>query len=280
MRQKVISMLIAIVMVIGMLPVSVSADGDISVYDGTNTYNFSSITEAVTIANSLTGNVVITLPSGEYSDNITLEQKAGLNITLSGAGDTTVYSGTITVDGNNGVNGYNGSTATEKVIIEKIKFQAPDENSHDFIWQDVAVNYPHNITVQNCTFIGNNSENVVAIRIRQGYNTVIKDCNASKLHSFLWTTGAERVTIENLTITDSGSGIHFGTTKNCSISDSTISVDQHAVRVDASVADNVTQIEDCTFTAQNPVLLRYASANHKLEVTGDNTMTATGDNGW
>ena len=219
----------------------------------------------------------------DSDEDVIIHQTEGVNITIKG-GNNTVYTGTMDIYGNSRY------TGTETVTIDGVNFDGSAKTeAHDFIRSDFRkvsdpqseVRYAHNVTVQNCHFEGSDVADVVAMRFRQGYNIVIKDCTANKLHSFMWSTGTgdKGVLVDNLTATNCKEGgiSVAGGTPSTVITNSNITVTGeygYGVRADANGDYDLT-IEDTTIDAYTPVLLRNATSSDYTMNSADNTFTAT-----
>ena len=213
--------------------------------------------------NNAAADVVVVFAS-DISGDITVDQQENKNVVIDGNGKK--YDGKITIEGNN------RSTGAETVTIKNVNFETNAADRY-FIEQNVAKSYAHNITVENCTFKGN--ETSVGARFRQCYNIVFKDCEVKAGHSLAQLYGCLGVTVDNATI-NAKSGISFGTSKDVVMTNSTVVATGrygYAVRVDADGARTAT-ISNSTLTAGAPVLMRKATAEYTMNLTG-NTLNTT-----
>jgi len=242
--KKLISVLLSLVMVLSVSFTTVFAADDLQ-----------GQLDALTTPNDYT----ITL-TGDFSGDITVVQKEGINITLDGAGYT--FDGTIYIEGQSRNNG------AETLTIKNINF-ATSKASLDFIScnsTESAKRYAHNVTVQNCTFNATAEGNsVVAMRFRQCYNINVVNVETTGLHSMMWATGTTGLTITDASADDQN-GVSVGTSKNVTIENTIITADTYGVRADGSSVADVT-VTDSTITAAMPVVLRYATAeDYELNV--------------
>ena len=213
--------------------------------------------------NNAAADVVVVFAS-DISGDITVDQQENKNVVIDGNGKK--YDGKITIEGNN------RSAGAETVTIKNVNFET-DAADRYFIEQNVAKSYAHNITVENCTFKGN--ETSVGARFRQCYNIVFKDCKVKAGHSLAQLYSCSGVTVDNATI-NAKSGISFGTSTDVVMTNSTVVATGrygYAVRVDADGARTAT-ISNSTLTAGAPVLMRKATAEYTMNLTG-NTLNTT-----
>lgn len=233
-----------------------------------------SVTSAEEITNAIknaTSDVTINF-ANDITGNATAEQKEGVNVVVNGNGYK--YDGTITLDGNS------RHTGVETLTIANINFEHA-VGSLDFIECNVGGGYDayaHNVTVKDCTFKGNSIGDVVGMRYRQCYNMSVINCTATDVHSLMWTTGGENITVDGVNVTAKEGGLSTSTTKNISVKNSTITVPTaygYGIRLNSS-DDNTNlnlNIENNTITADAPILLRQAKAmTYTIDLTGNNTL--------
>src|SRR5690554_2020131 len=233
-----------------------------------------SVTTADEITNAIknaTSDVTINF-ANDIIGNATAEQKEGVNVVVNGNGYK--YDGTITLDGNA------RHTGAETLTIANINFEHADGGIY-FIECNVGGGndgYAHNVTVKDCTFKGNSSGDVVGMRYRQCYNMSVINCTATDVHSLMWTTGGENITVDGVNVTAKEGGLSTSTTKNISVKNSTITVPTaygYGIRLNSS-DDNTNlnlNIENNTITADAPILLRQANAmTYTINLTGNNTL--------
>ena len=213
--------------------------------------------------NNAAADVVVVFASN-ISGDITVNQQENKNVVIDGNGKK--YDGKITIEGNNRYAG------AETVTIKNVNFET-DAADRYFIEQNVAKSYAHNITVENCTFKGN--ETSVGAKFRQCYNIVFKNCEVKAGHSLAQLYGCTGVTVDGVTV-KAKSGVSFGTSTGVVMTNSTIVATGrygYAVRVDADGARTAT-ISNSTLTAGAPVLMRKATAEYTMNLTG-NTLNTT-----
>ena len=211
------------------------------------------------------------------SDNATVSQKEGVNITIVGngyKGKRFEYTGTIYVNGNS------RHTGAETLTIQDVDFYT-EKNTHDFIscndGGNSVIRYAHNVTVQNCNFNAKEtSEEVVALRFRQSYNINVKDSEFTNLHSAMWATGTSGIAFDNIKATNcKEGGISVATSTPVSVKNSTIKGAKYGVRADGSGAYSLT-VENSTLEAEVPVIVRNTTGEYNLTVKEDATLTANG----
>ncbi len=204
-------------------------------------------------------------------DQITILQKADVDVFIAGNGYTLR---SVFIHGNARFNG------AETLTFDNVHFSAFD--TRDLISANSTGSverYAHNVTIQNCSFEGDDGVDVVGLRLRQAYNVTIKDCTTKKLHSLGQITAVNGLTIEDVTI-DGNSGLNLLTScQNVNIKNTTINAteaDGYGIRMDAGNANEV-NLENSTITAYEPVVFRKASSAFKFNFVGLNTLNKGGD---
>ena len=206
----------------------------------------------------------------DITEDVTVTEKAGLYYTIDGAGKK--MTGTITVSSLSDTND------NRRITIKNINF-VDTVNGRDFITSVNTNHYPR-LTVEGCSFTGTGKEaaNSVAVRLKSSHSVVIKDCTGTGLHSFLQNTSGWNLTIENVTVTESKSGLALGTVQGVTVKGANIDVDGYGIRLDAQYNNNAV-LENNTVEAFIPVVVRKASVESNITVNGTNTMTATNTDG-
>lgn len=259
------------------------ADAD-SVIEAGNTVNpyaaakigetgYETLQSALDAASAAPGTYEIVLTSGTISENVVVDQKEGVNITIKGNQVDTVFTGKIEIDGNARFDG------AETLTIDGVVFETTN-NKHDFIVQNSAegaVRYPHNVTVKNCSFTGPGADSsVVAMRIRQGYNIKVEKCTATNMHSLMQADSCSGITVDTVSVTESGRGMSLGTSVDVVIKGADINVSKYGVRLDGDADTSVTVV-DSKVNAFIPIVVRNATAKYDLVFDGNNTMTENND---
>lgn len=197
--------------------------------------------------------------------DVTYEQVEGSNVVIDGAG--------FEYDGSFIINGLSILATDRSLVIKNVNFVTEKTSSMNFI--GYTSRYPRNITIDNCTFTAPEGD-VVAIKLYQAYNVVVKNCTVNGGHSLAQITSSTNVAFESNTV-NSLRGINLGNSvtdgavvKNCKIV--ATKADGYAVRVDNGNAT----IEGCDLTAFEPVVLRKMGADQVITFAG-NTLTAGGE---
>ena len=224
--------------------------------------------------NAVQEDATITFLSG-IEENVTVDQNNGIDIVIDGKEYN--FSGTITIDGNSRSDG-------ESLTIQNINFVTDVEGLY-FIEQNSAeseVRYPHNVTVQNCTFTAVENSPAVntaaAMRFRQGFNITVKEVEAVRLHSLMQNYGVAGVTVENVKV-NGKNGISLGTSTDVTIQDANITASGYGLRFDAETTTSAV-VTDCEINAFIPVVVRYATKDYNITFNGDNTMDQTNTDGY
>ena len=197
--------------------------------------------------------------------DVTYEQVEGSHVVIDGAG--------FKYDGSFIINGLSSLATDRSLVIKNVNFATEKTSAMNFI--GYTSRYPRNITIDNCTFTAPEGD-VVAIKLYQAYNVVVKNCTVNGGHSLAQITSSTNVAFESNTV-NSLRGINLGNSvtdgavvKNCKIV--ATKADGYAVRVDNGNAT----IEGCDLTAFEPVVLRKMGADQVITFAG-NTLTAGGE---
>jgi len=218
------------------------------------------------------GNVTIELAAGAtFSDNYEIWQRSGTNITLKGNGAT--MGGQLEICG---ASNYGAETLTiENLVFDTVGATYPDgedyalgQNKVPSGTPETNPRYPHNVTIRGCKFIGDGSFDAVAIKIRQGKNIVVENCEAEAVHSLYQGYGGEELSIKNSVVEDCKNGISLGTVSEASVEDCTISpaAGGYGVRMDANNSEIA--IKNNVIEADDPIVIRQNSSV-ELDVTGN-----------
>ena len=206
----------------------------------------------------------------DVTENVTLTEKAGLYYTIDGADKA--------MKGNITVNSLSDTNDNRRITIKNINFVDESDANVDFI-SSVNTNHYPRLTVEGCTFTGSGNDGDVAIRLKSSHSVVIKDCTGTGLHSFLQNTSGWNLTIENVKVTNSKSGLALGTVQGVTVKGSNIVVPGYGIRLDANTYNNNAVIESNKVEAFIPVVVRNANTESNIEFKGENTMTATNTDG-
>ena len=194
--------------------------------------------------------------------DINIVQNVGTYYVIDGAG--------YKFDGSMIVNGLSSTSTDKSLVIKNVNFETAKTSAMNFI--GYTSRYARNITIDNCTFTAPEGD-VVAVKLYQGYNVVVKNCVMNGGHSLAQYTSMTNVVFESNTV-NSLRGINLGNSvadgavvKNCNIV--ATKADGYAVRVDNGDA----VIDGCDLTAFQPVVLRKMDGNEVITFTND-TLTA------
>ena len=201
--------------------------------------------------------------------NVTATQK-GVDLVIDG--NNYAFDGILTV---NGKSRYDGA---ETLVIKNVNFATESTAAMDFISSSTdAVRYAHNVTIENCTFTAPEGTDVVAIRFRQAYDVVVKNCTVKGGHSLAQITSSNNIDFVGCNV-ESGRGINLqnalngvANVINCNIT--ATKYDGYGVRVDAKGA-NVLNVRGCAISAYEPIVLRNADAAYTANLS-NNTLTLT-----
>ena len=227
---------------------------------------FESFAEAIAVVQN---GETITLVN-DVTENVTLTEKAGLYYTIDGAGKT--------MKGNITVNSLSDTNDNRRITIKNINFVDDSDANVDFI-SSVNTNHYPRLTVEGCTFTGSGNKGDVALRLKSSHSVVIKDCTGTGLHSFLQNTSGWNLTIENVKVTDSKSGLALGTVQGVTVKGANIDVAGYGIRLDAGYNNNAV-IESNKVIAFIPVVVRKASVDSNLTFNGTNEFTVTNTDGY
>lgn len=235
------------------------------------------------IDDAVAGNNVIKVFPGDYgTDPIDIIQKAGVNITLEAVGEV-VLKNQIKIDG---AARYYGA---EYLTIKGFTFDFSEAESNiitaEFIKaveeRNTKLVYAHNISIEDCEFMGNPNVNVVAVAAGtpgSHVNFSIKNCTGENLHSLgqLYVNG---VTVENCTVDVSEGGLNLQNSTDIEINNLTVDGTEYGVRAGQTSGtvntSNTMTISDSNLNAQYPIWLR-GDAPGTVIIT-DSTLTASED---
>lgn len=208
----------------------------------------------------------------DITGDATVVQKEGVDLVIDG--DQKTYEGTIYI------HGQARHTGAETLTIQNVAFTS--SVVRDFISSNStasAERYAHNVTVKNCSFTGVPATDVVGMRYRQSYNMSIVNCTAKDMHSVLWSTGVNGITVDGVTAEDCQNGLSFATSHPVVVNNFNAEcLDDYGygIRTDASGAYSLT-VTDSKIKAAAPILMRKATAAATLKLDGANVLTTTKD---
>ena len=208
---------------------------------------------------------------------ITIVQKPGINLTIDGCGYK--YEGKIIVDG------AGRSTGAETLTFNNIKFYTNDTTSFTFIEAPKKINvngvehhnYPHNITIDGCSFEFNGNGTVTEIGSASfigAYNIRMHNCTATNMHSLLQVQSCDNtVVVDNVTVTNCKNGISFGNTAYPTLTNATINSREYGVRGDGDADRGNLVIKNSSINAKQPVVIRKVKTNgYAVSLEGNITL--------
>lgn len=203
----------------------------------------------------------------DFKGDLTISQKEGVDLVIDGAGNK--FDGTIYLNGHSRFNG------TETLVIKNVNFESA--TVVDFISsndsQNGVIRYAHNVTVEDCSFVGTAAD-AVAIRTRQAYNISVKNCTAKLGHSFAQLTSTSGFNAENVTV-EAPRGFNLGnsntevTFTDCSIT--ATKGDGYGIRFDNGSLLNVSGSDISAF---EPIVFRNNKADCEFNLSSS-TLTAS-----
>ena len=188
-------------------------------------------------------------------------------------GNAKKYDGTISIEGNN------RGTGAETLLIKSVNFEtayAESKSKYFILGLTEGNSYPHNITVDGCSFKNTmDGYTVAGMSFNQFYNLKVVNCESTNLHSLLQAQSCDNtVVVDGVTI-NGKNGISFGNTMNATIKNSAIEAVGYGVRSDATDAREVSlTVENCNIKAYIPVVARKLNntnvKNFNLTIAGTN----------
>ena len=226
----------------------------------------------------MTGDVTITLLKDIEGYTVVL-QKPNLNLTIDGQDNT--LNGQLILHGNG------NQSNTETLEIKNLNFIGDPRTAFNSGWDAFIYcpnlksslppsyneggdshGYVHNLTIDNCTFTGDDECDIVAVKTVSGsgpMNFTLKNCTATKLHSFGQFTAMTGLTIDNCEVSESGSFVNISggernhSITNCKFTSNFAENDKYAVRANSNSSANIT-LESNTFTAPYVIVLGKGTA--------------------
>lgn len=248
-------------------------EDDYNLYPDNNDDNsVVSVTTADEITNAInnaTSDITLYF-ANKITGNVNVEQKKDIDVIVNG--NNYEFDGVITLKSTCGQSG-------ASLKIQNLNFVTTSATDLDFISSNDRNSNTHNLTISNCTFTGQGTGDIVALRIRHGKDITFENCKATGLHSLMWATGTRNIKVSGVELTDCKNGVHFGTATGHVIENSTIKTISkygYGVRVDAAAAEPQASltVKNCTLEGDAPVLVRksIAGTQYALNFEGNNTL--------
>ena len=237
--------------------------------DNNSVVSVTSADEITTAIKNATSDITLYF-ANDITGNVNVEQKKDIDVIVNG--NNYEFDGVITLKSTCGQSG-------ASLKIQNLNFVTTSTTEHDFIYSNDRNSNTHKLTISNCTFTGQGSGDIVALRIRHGKDITFENCKATGLHSLMWATGTRNIKVSGVELTDCKNGVHFGTATGHVIENSTIKTIGeygYGVRVDAAAAEPQASltVRNCTLEGDAPVLVRksIASTEYALNFEGKNTL--------
>lgn len=211
----------------------------------------------------------------DCAEDVTVSQAPDVEITIDGDGKT--YSGTITVDGKS------ARYETAGLTIKNVQFDTTNitKDASINLGGDNNIRYTSNVTVENCSFTGSDNTKVGIKQYTGGcHDLVVTDCTATGMHSLMQLKNVEKgLTVTDCEITDSKNGISIGQSSGVEISGCTINTTGYGIRADGQGAYTAA-VENCTISAELPIVIRKTDAAYELTLEGTNILTGSNSEGY
>ena len=239
--------------------------------EGTVVTSKTELQDALTTA---TDGDVINLAT-DIEGTLDLSQKSNTEVVIMGNGN--VFNGSFTIDGGS------AAIASAGIVIKDVVFDASDIQYDACIrlgaYGNNNTRYTNNVTIENCTFIGDGEK--VAIKSYTGgdKNLTIKNCVATDVHSLLQIKNAANLTIEDCVVTGVR-GISIGASSNVNIKNVSIEATTYGIRCEGRQVGAAITLTDCNVKAYIPVVIRQVTTAYAVTFNGtNNTYTATNAEG-
>lgn len=272
MKHKLIFLFI-LTLCLGMLPVLSFADSPPATLtiDGVFFSEFPSVQEAVDAIEANAGtDFVVEIAAGTVTDPLDVIQHLDKNIVIRPqAGATVTFTNTINIDGRGQLN----NSAT--LLIEGLNFDLTSGTQQRCIYfvqiPPYAGNcYPHNITINGCTFKGIYDFTVAVDSVPGGSrNIAIMNCTATDMHSLAQLKAVSGYAfIQNCVLSNTAGGVnYYGNTGNLVVDSCKFDVTGYAVRS----GQNVGNIADTGSVTINNSILNSNSTIGTVVLRGDST---------
>ena len=210
--------------------------------------------------------------AADLQGNIIITQKEGVDLDIDGSGHK--------FDGTFFIHGQARSNGAETLEFRNINFKhaGSELNFIESNSTGSVERYAHNVTVDGCTFAGDGKDGkVVGLKIRQGFDITVKNSTVAGMHSLMQLYGTAGVTVDNVTIENSGRGIALGTSTDITVSNVEIAVESYGIRADGVTA--AFDLNNASIEANIPVVVRKLTAGHEYSIalSGKNAFTAGQD---
>ena len=239
--------------------------------DGTLVGTYSSVQEAVDAIETAAGQkCIVEIAEGTVSDPLDIKQFDGKHIVIKPqAGATVTFTNTITIDGLGDISG------PETLLVQGLNFDftagSPAECINlDFVEARPGHCYPHNVTINGCTFKGVFNQ-VVAVQSVPGgmRNIAIMNCTATDMHSLAQLKAVSGFAfIQNCTLSNADGGVNFYGPGDLIVDSCKFSVVGYAVR-SGQGAGSISSLGSVDIN--NSVLNSNSSEDGTIVLRGDST---------
>ena len=273
MKQKLFIYIFILAICLCFLPVTVSAISPPATLtaDGILIGNYASVQEAVDAVTTTPGsNFVIEVAAGTVTDPLNILQQPNKNVVLKPQpGADVVFTNTITIDGNGNLNN------PETLLIQGFTFDFTAGTPENCIYFNlipprVGFSYPHNVTINGCTFMGVLDTTVAVQSVPGGSrNIAIMNCTATDMHSLAQLKAvAGYAFIQNCVVSNASGGVNFYGVGDLIVDSCNFEVVGYAVRSgqSAGVIQNVGSV-----TINNSILTSNSVTDGTIVLRGDST---------
>lgn len=201
--------------------------------DGTLVGDYASVQAAIDAVTVTAGDsFIVEVAEGTVTDPLNIIQQPNKSVVVRPeAGAEVIFTNTIFIDGNGNFNG------PETLLIEGFIFDfssgvIADCISFVVIPPNVGMSYPHNITINGCTFTGVFDTTVAVQSVPGGSrNIAITNCTATNMHSLAQLKAVSGYAfIQNCVVSNSAGGVNFYGTGNLIVDSCNFEVEGYAVR--------------------------------------------------
>ena len=213
------------------------------------------------------GENIITL-AGDIVGVVTVSQQEGKNIIIDGAGHQ--FDGTMYIDGNSRKEG------AETLLLKGIDFRTT-QSSLDFISQNstnyTASMYPHNVTIEECTFNGGSV--AVGVRLNFAENITIKSCKVESGHSLTQLTACNNVVFDGVEL-NASRAVSLGASTGVVVNNCSFEATSYGLRAESN--GNLV-VNNSTIKASQPIIVHELGegCSYAIDLVGVNTLIPTTD---
>lgn len=272
MRLKGIFVL-ALILCMCLLPVkafAASSEATLTV-DGEPVGTYASVQEAVDAIENIDGdNFVVEIAEGTVTDPLNILQWPNKNVVIQPqSGASVVFTNTITIDGNGNLN------SPETLLIQGLSFDFTAGSPANCIDLNltpgrVGFAYPHNVTINGCSFNGV-FDGTVAVQSAPGgmRNIAIINCTATDMHSLAQLKAVTGYAfIQNCVLSNSDGGVNFYGVGDLIVDSCRFDVVGYAVRS----GQNVGAISNAgSVNVNNSILNSNSADDGTIVLRGDST---------